>query len=197
LITVALLTVSAPSLAANLLINGGFESGNVGFSSEYVYSYDMDAYGEGKYCVGSNARDHNPQFFDMGAEEGSLMMIVNGALQPGLAVWRESGIPVVPHTTYDFSAWVAEVSGVGDLVSLRASINGMPLGTMIPTPHGDWREFRFTWDSGSDASADVTLVDLNTGWNGNDFAIDNMTLEEQMPTVTTNSTWGKIKDAYR
>jgi hypothetical protein len=68
---------------------------------------------------------------------------------------------------------------------------------MIPTPHGDWREFRFTWDSGSDASADVTLVDLNTGWNGNDFAIDNMTLEEQMPTVTTNSTWGKIKDAYR
>jgi hypothetical protein len=196
-ITVALLTVSAPAFAANLLINGGFESGNVGFSSEYVYSYDMDAYGEGKYYVGSNPRDHNPQFFDMTAEEGSLMMIVNGALQPGLATWRESGISVLPHTNYDFSAWVAEVSGVGGLASLRVSINGVPLGTMTPTPYGDWREFHFTWDSGSSASADVTLVDLNTDWNGNDFAIDNMRLEEQMHTATTNSTWGKIKDAYR
>ena len=194
LITVALLAVSAPTFGTNLLINGGFESGNSGFSSEYIYSYDMDAYGEGKYYVGSNPRDHNPQFFDMGAEEGSLMMIVNGALQPDVIVWRESGIAVQPHTTYDFSAWVADVSGLEAAV-VRVSINGTPLGTMTPAP-AIWHEFRFTWDSGSNVSADVILVDLNTDWSGNDFAIDDMTLD-QMPTATAKSTWGHIKDIYR
>ncbi len=197
LITVALLAVSAPTFGTNLLINGGFESGNVGFSSEYTYSYNMDAYGEGKYYVGSNPRDHNPQFYDMGAEEGFLMMIVNGALQPDVIVWRESGISVQPNTTYDFSAWIAEVSGIGTLANLRLSINGVPVGTMTPAPGGSWSEFHFTWDSGSSTSADLILVDLNTSWEGNDFAIDNMTMEEAMPTAASSTTWGGIKDAYR
>jgi hypothetical protein len=196
-ITLALFTVASPGLGENLLVNGGFESGNVGFVSEYVYSYDMNAYGEGKYYVGSNPRDHNPQFFDMGAEEGLLMMIVNGALQPGLVVWRESGIAVQPYTTYGFSAWVAEVSGVGSLATVQVSINGASLGTMIPTSYGDWLEYHFTWNSGADTSADITLVDLNTDWNGNDFALDNMVLQEEEPTGTSLTTWGRIRGLYR
>ncbi len=195
LITVALLAVSAPTFGTNLLINGGFESGNSGFASEYIYSYNLDAYGEGKYYVGSNPRDHNPQFFDMSAEDGSLMMIVNGALQPGVTVWRESGIGVQPHTTYSFSAWVADVSGMEPAI-LQVSVNGALLGTMTPTP-GIWHEFQFTWDSGPNTSADVALIDLNTDWSGNDFAIDNMTLEEQTPSPTTKSTWGQVKGIYR
>jgi hypothetical protein len=195
LIALAMLAVSAPAFGTNLLINGGFESGNTGFSSDYIYSYDMDAYGEGKYYVGSNPHDHNPQFFNMSAEEGSLMMIVNGAMQPGLDVWRETGIAVQPHTMYSFSAWVVDVSGIEAAV-LQVSVNGAPVGTMTPPP-GTWQEFQFTWDSGPNTSADVVLVDLNTDWSGNDFALDNMTLEELIPSPTHANTWGRIKDLYR
>ncbi|MBU1495153.1 MAG: hypothetical protein KJ956_14445, partial [Actinobacteria bacterium] len=169
-------------------------SGNNGFSSEYVYQYDL--FPEGTYYVGSNPHDHHESFFDMTAQEGLLMMIVNGATQPDVIVWRESGIAVVPNTTYYFSVWVASVNP-GDLPTLLFSINGLPLGTLTPTTDGTWHEFDATWDSGSDTWADVTMVDLSTVLGGNDFAIDNIVLDAQPPVPTEMTTWGQVKHIYR
>jgi hypothetical protein len=196
LMTVVLLTASSQACGVNLLVNGGFESGNIGFASEYVYQdwlFDAAA-----YCVGSNPHDHHADFLDLAAQEGLLMMIVNGAEQPGIRVWRESQIPVSPGTTYYFSTWAACVNhDLGPQATLLFSINGSPLGTLTTTFGGSWNEFYATWNSGSDTSADVTVVDLNTEYGGNDFAIDNMALDDVAPTATGKTTWGQIKGLYR
>lgn len=194
LILVIMLAASYAARAENLLVNGGFESGNTGFSTEYIFADQV--LDPQTYCIGSNPHDHHYAFYNMGAEEGLLMMIANGAVVPDVIVWRESGIPVTTNTDYYFSAWVASVTPEGP-PTLLFSINGAQLGTVAPLPMGTWIEFYARWNSGSSTSADVTVVDLSTEFSGNDFVMDNMVLAVEPPVPVERTAWGKIKGLYR
>lgn len=62
-------------------------------------------------------------------------------------------------------------------------INGTSLGTLQATSSTDWQQFYTTWNSGDATAANISLVNLNTQANGNDFALDNIAFD----TVAPNS----------
>lgn len=109
-------------------------------------------------------------------------MVVNGAEVSGVPVWAENGLAVAAHTTYYFSTWVASVTSPAP-ATLQFTINGTSLGTLQATSSTDWQQFYTTWNSGDATAANISLVNLNTQANGNDFALDNIAFD----TVAPNS----------
>lgn len=115
------------------LINGDFEAGNTGFSTDY--SYDPGGiYTAGEYDVVTNPTlAHNdPQVASFGdhTSGSGLMMVVNGASSANQIVWSQS-IEVFPNTDYEFSAWVASWTSLSLLnccsVSMGILLGPLPL----------------------------------------------------------------------
>jgi hypothetical protein len=180
LLSLTLMVGSA--LAANLVVNGGFESGNTGFGSDYGYQPPNDIHNQGVYVVGSNPNTYHSSWASFGAEEGTQMMIVNGANLASDRVWYENGINVVAGTTYYFSAWVASSYPVSP-AQLDFSINNSPIGSLTAsTTTGLWQLFYATWNSGANTTADLALVNQNTAFSGNDFCLDNIEMDTIVPT---------------
>jgi hypothetical protein len=181
-IAIAFLAMAAaPADAANPVVNGGFESGNTGFTSGYVYSHG-DLYPAGVYDVASNPQPENGNWASFGPHSGSLMMIVNGADVPNVNVWSESGLTVTPDTNYYFSTWVAS-NYPSSPAELDFSANGFQLGSTFTasTTTGLWQEFFATWYSGSATSVTLSLVNQNTAFGGNDFSLDDISLDTVAP----------------
>lgn len=103
------------------------------------------------------------------------MMVMNGA--PSFQnVWCQT-ISVTPNTWYNVSAWVASVSPSSPAI-LRFSINGIQIGNVVnatPIPC-QWIPFNANWNSGSNSSAVICILNLNTASGGNDFAIDDISM---------------------
>ena len=95
--------------AQPLLVNGDFELGNTGFSTDYIYS-PGDVTPEGTYTVDTNPLANHPLFSPCGDHTTGTgnMMIVNGSVQPNRIVWSET-VTVLPNRTYDFSGWATSV----------------------------------------------------------------------------------------
>jgi hypothetical protein len=182
---IAFLVLAAePANAANLVVNGGFESGNIGFTSGYTYS-PGNGYPAGVYDVASNPATENGNWSSFGPHSGSLMMIVNGASAPNVIVWSEAGLTVTPDTTYYFSTWIASNYPVSP-AELNFSANGSQLGSTFTasTTTGLWQEFFATWYSGAATSVALSLVNQNTAFGGNDFSLDDIGLDTQAPGGT-------------
>ena len=166
--------------AANLVVNGGFEAGTTGFTSGYSYvppTPQTSCYGEGTYTVGSNPFACHNLWASFSPHTGNGMMIVNGASTSGVNVWQESGITVSPHTNYLFSAWIASTYAESP-ADLTFSVNGSEIGVpfVASATTGLWQEFSASWNSGSNTSAQLDIVNLNTAAGGNDFALDDIGL---------------------
>jgi hypothetical protein len=177
------------SLAAgetSAVVNGGFEAGNTGFTSGYPYEPTGPGcrlpFG-GSYTIGADPHTCNGLGASFPAHSGSLMMIVDGATQPGIVVWEQNGVPVMPDTTYHFSAWTAYWDpNSAAPPDVQFSINGMAIGDVITSSVvGLWQEISFPWDSGSSNTADLSIMDLNTAFAGNDFALDDIGLAAATP----------------
>ena len=108
---VVLLTFTTPTFA-NLITNGDFQSGNVGFTTDYNFS-PGDIGPAQSYDVVANPAFSRPNdlnaisYFDhtLGTVDG-LMMAVNGAAVPNVLVWSQT-LTVTPNTDYDFSLWAS------------------------------------------------------------------------------------------
>ena len=155
------------------IINGDFEQGNVGFTSEYYYNYDI---GQGGYYV-----DDNPHGWEGFGHGGSgNFMLIDAATEPGINVWTEQ-IPVELNTYYVFSTWVCTLYPES-MASLQFSINGTPIGVCTaPLQTNTWKQFITTWYSGDSTTATITIVDLNTEGSGNDFGLDDISFREMDP----------------
>ena len=181
--------LAGSALATNLVTNGSFELGNTGFSSDYTNDPPGDIYAQGVYVVGSNPSSVHNSWSSFGAENGNLMMIVNGANKASDRVWFQNGITVVPNTTYYFSTW-ATSSFKDSPATLDFSINGSPIGSLAldgNLPDGTWQLFYATWNSGSNWLADLALVNTNTAFNGNDFCLDNIQMDTTVPAPLPSS----------
>ena len=183
------LALGAPSASAltNLVVNGDFEAGNSGFSSDYLLSFPNN--GEGQYFVGTNAQAWNSNLIanpDHTEGDGGLMFLGNGS-SAALPVWFSSdAIPVSSDTDYFFEAWVMNlccrpgtlgngVDPVGPSV-LSFYANDELLGTRSSSELGVWEPLSTIWSSGSATSVVLRLVNSNTGFRGNDFAVDDIFL---------------------
>lgn len=163
---------------SNLLINGDFSQGNIGFRSDYAYSA-TDCTPAGYYSIGNNPYSCNgaaPSFGDHTTGSG-LMMIVNGAVTPGVVAWEET-VSVLPGKNYLFRGWVADWGNDSlpqEPARLIVIINGSTISTVIPDARdGYWIPFNVQWDSQSSTSAKIQIVDTDLVSIGNDFALDDL-----------------------
>lgn len=163
----------------NLVTNGDFQQGNVGFSSSYYYSSNL--WPEGNYYIGPNAHNYHTGFYswqDHTTGTGNYM-IINGAVSPNMNVWTQT-VAVTPHTDYAFSTWVCTVGGnpqnTSELARLQFSVNGTQLGNIFTAPnsYGVWSNYYEVWNSGNSTTAVLTILNQNTTGSGNDFGIDDI-----------------------
>src|SRR4051812_43146455 len=103
----ALLT-AAPVRAAivNLVVNGAFTDGTVGFTTDYPMSTNLT--GDGQCAVGTDPHLFHPAALSFGDHTSGTgrMMLVNAATSPGVIAWRQT-VPVLPNSAYQFSGWAA------------------------------------------------------------------------------------------
>lgn len=162
----------------NLVQNGDFSQGPFGFKSSYLLSPDLGP--TGTFAIGTNPQMFNPFAPSFADHSGSgLMLIANGAGST-IVAWEQT-IAVEPGTEYSFAGYVADWSndqfGSPNPVTLAIVINGTTVTNVsVPAVDGAWTSFRVTWASGEATSATIQIVDLVTAANGNDFALDDLSL---------------------
>lgn len=163
--------------------NGDFSGGNTGFSSGYTYTTaDAPTFTAGNYTIGTNPSTYNGGWVSLSAPSGSgNMMIVNGSTTSGTTVWSET-VNVTPGITYTFTVDAAEIysfsNGTPDPspASLNFYVGDTLLGTLpvdANTP-GTWQTFSDTYSSGADTSETLTITDTDDQFQGNDFALDDI-----------------------
>lgn len=160
--------------SGDLIGNGNFSSGNAAFSSGYNYTNDLGP--EATYYVGSNPGNYHPAFATCGDHTSGTgeMMIVNGAGTPNTDVWCQT-INVRPNSDYAFRAWITSVT-TGSPAILQFQINGSLIGPPFNAPSTtcDWQQFYALWNSGTNTTANICIINQNTITGGNDFAIDDI-----------------------
>ena len=184
---VAALCVLTPAAAGAdpIVPNADFSLGYSGFSSSYGYLPYPGSYGprlmypEGIFTVGSNPGFVHDRWLNMADHTtgDGAMLIVNGNRVANVTVWSAT-VEVTSNTLYDFSAWAASTYWRSPS-SLAFSINGAFLESplALPSERGVWQQFAAPWFSGDTTTAVLSLVNLNTEWNGNDFVLDDIALK--------------------
>lgn len=182
--------LNAQVLDSNLIVNGNFSQGNTGFKSSYLYN--SSGLPAGVYFVGTNPSTWNPGMppcTDHTSGNGN-MMLVNGATQTGVNIWSET-VSVKPNTNYAFATWVESISGANP-AQLQFFINGNPVGNIFMANAATclWDEFYCNWNSGTAAIAVIAIVNMNPAFNGNDFALDDISFAEA--SIKTDSVTIKV-----
>ncbi len=167
-------TLSSQIEIGNAIVNGDFNSGNTGFSSNYNYTTNNAT--EGEYYVGPNAAAWNGGMASCGDHTTGTgnMLCVNGAVNANVSIYCET-VPVQPNSSYAFSTWLMTLSP-GNLAQLQFSINGTLLGSVFTAPAAtcQWQQFYSTWNSGNNTTANICIVNQNTNAGANDFALDDI-----------------------
>lgn len=93
-------------------------------------------------------------------------------------IWCQN-VTVEQNKTYAFSAWVTSLIKINPPI-MQFSINGNLLGEAFQTNPNpcEWEEFFQVWNSGNETNAEICIVNQNIAGNGNDFAIDEISLKE-------------------
>lgn len=168
----------------NMVVNGDFELGNIGFSSDYLISTNL--YPEGNYAVGPSAKTYHNNFYGFGHQGSGNFMVVNGAPVPGTKVWCQT-IVVVPNTNYNFSTWISSVHPSNPAL-LQFSINDIQIGDIFQAPGStnNWQEFFVNWNSGNSTTATICIENMSTIRAGNDFGIDEISFAPCLPYNINN-----------
>jgi len=165
--------------STELVTNGDFQAGNVGFISDYRDSISL--WNEGTFSINTSPQNVHPGFFPCGDHTtgSTRMMICNGTGVANSIVWSQN-ITVNPFTEYEFSAWVANVlTNAPTLPLLQFSINGQLIGPLFSSTimECDWSQFFTTWASDTATTAVITIINQSTFQTGNDFAIDDISFK--------------------
>lgn len=170
------------------VVNGDFASGNTGFTS--AYEYNSNLWNEGTYYVDADASLHHENFHGFGHDDNGNFMMVNGATTPGTNVWTQQ-ISVLPGKWYAFSTWACTLAGgASEVARLQFSINNEQIGHVFfaPSQTMEWEQFYELWYSGASTTATITILNQNTGGDGNDFGLDDISFRELVlvgnPTCT-------------
>ena len=193
--SLAALAVAANAGAANLVVNGDFEAGNTGFSSDYAYSPGSNT-SESQYTVRTDPFPWNGFFISHGDHTSGTgeMFVGNGDPTPDSIVWKSSSaVTVVPNTDYFFEAWAMNVccnpsyGGANSPAVLEFAVAGLTdesLGTIATSfPAGEWQFLATTWNSGTNTSVVLQIVNQNTAVGGNDFALDDIHFSTESSSI--------------
>jgi hypothetical protein len=206
LLAAAFLISAQGAAAQNLVTNGDFSLGNVGFTSDYVYS-PVTNNGGAEYTVRTDPFPWNPNFVSVTDHTTGtgFMMVGNGSPTAGEVVWQSTPITIDAATNYFFEAYVMNVCcnanyGGGNsspVLTFSVSLDGGPANDLqtltIPlTPAGVWYGLSTSFNSGGATSATLSLINANTELAGNDFALDDVFLGTQSSVVPEPATWAMM-----
>lgn len=171
------LWVPAGTVCGGLIVNGDFELGNTGFTTQYTYTTDLSA--SRTIVVGIDPQRYNPRAASYGDHTSTYgrMLIANGAEQDDVTIWQQT-VSVAPNTQYVFCYWLSNWSDSDiRLAQIRCVINGVDIGIgWAPAAVGQWIFVFHRWNSGSNTQATIRLVDKIRAEVSNDFAIDDIDL---------------------
>lgn len=158
----------------NLINNGDFELGNVGFYTSYNYSDDLIY--AGNYFVGANANDYHYSYEGIDNTTGTgNFFIANGSSNLNDTIWKQT-IDVEPNKTYKFGLFATSVHPSNPAI-LQITINGNYISEdsiSAPIAVGSWAEYFYYFESESNNSAEIIILNKNTAAYGNDFGLDDI-----------------------
>ena len=181
-------TVTGNSLSGNNLVtNGDFELGNIGFTSGYTLN-NLSLVTEGTYAVVANPNSVHTGFVNCidHSNPGTMQMVVNGALIADVNVWSET-VDVVPGTDYQFTYWVQSVHD-GNPSVLQLWVNGKSAGPKYTAIKAtcNWIQFNYNWSSDANTTkAILSLTNQNIVQDGNDFALDDIVFKQVCNTTSS------------
>lgn len=184
----------------NLVYNGDFFLGNVGFTSDYTYYNPNNPTNAQKaYGVVTDAEAWEVGFQPCNDHTNGLgrMMVIDGSTVNGGndKVWCQT-VPVNPGQNYTLTYWLQTLA-LPSPANIDVVINGVSLGTSLaPNTTCTWSQLTQSWNSGISTTAQICFYNRNTASNGNDFAIDDIvfarvntcTLPPKSVTVTVTNT---------
>ena len=133
----------------NLIDNGDFEQGNIGFTSEYITGNANF----GNYLVTDNPQNYFNLLSPCGdhTSGNGNMMVVDGGVIQGQDIWCQT-ITLNPNTDYYFSLWATMVGNFNS-PELFFTVNGTAINnpTAIPLDNCLWTEISQIWNSPSQA----------------------------------------------
>lgn len=174
--------------ATNLVLNPGFESGNTGFVTSYVYTpgaSPSSSLNLRQYVIGTDPANHHSageSYGDHTTGSGN-MMIINGSNNINDVVWQSSQtIPIAGNTDYFFEAWASNWTNVPNFGSiLTFQVRGSTgvwetLGTTSfdGAVFGVWTPVSEVWNSGLSTTAELRILNAQGNAGGNDFALDDI-----------------------
>lgn len=176
----------------NLIFNGDFSLGNIGFDTWQKYYPTNFENAPRTYSVLKDPSSWNPNFLNCGdhTSGNGNMLVVNGNVDGennlGSTVWEQS-VNVVGTTNYVFSFWVYSLSDINP-TELYVTINGSiynvyPFVAPSSRTCGNWVKYSVNYFSGwlSDR-ANIAILSKKNTFIGNDFAIDDISLIAVNPT---------------
>lgn len=202
LILASMFALAAPALAAtNLIVNGDFEAGNTGFTTDAGYSFvGIPGPGamvpEGTYTVATNAGDFHGSWASVTANTNRNFLIANGAGKSDAAVWKQTVTGLMVGQTYRFSGFAVNVccnSSFGGpnaspiIIAARSGGLTSLATTGAISNTGVWQAFSGSFVASS-TFADLSIfTDINSA-SGNDFGIDTLSLS----AVPESATWAMM-----
>ncbi|MDY4790265.1 MAG: hypothetical protein SO179_06850, partial [Bacteroidales bacterium] len=164
---------------SNLVYNGGFELGNVGFTTQLELTVEMIR--AGTYNIGTSADQYYWHFAP--CQNGTTLFIGNGATAATHQIVYETIINnIEPNTSYVCSFESANIAQNTSLpLSLfQFSINGTPIGDIfeIAQTPCQMTTFNAVWHNTNATTAQLRILNQSTIFDGNDFILDNISFKK-------------------
>lgn len=172
-------TLSAEVIGTNnLILNGNFEAGYSGFSTEYVFKTLGQGFGPDNVAIATNPQAYNSGFQTCGDHTSGSgnMLLVDGSTQSGKKVWCQT-VPTTPGQMYQFELYSMLVFPVAPSV-LSITVNGSSIGGGIAGALCDWTLMTACFTATSSSSTICVSEQTGVGY-GNDFALDDIALYEK------------------
>ena len=195
--TASALGFSAPALAANLIINGSFETPAPPAGGYTIYGGGSSFTGWSVTGPGGNAvlsldTNYTEPNIAFHAQSGSVSMDLTGAGNTGPTSGINQNVTTVAGKKYNLSFWVGNADGSGNSnyllpSTVNLSINGGSLQpfTNSNTTHFDVNWLKFTTSFVATGSSTNLAFFNGTGVGDNETGLDNVVLTAGVPEPAT------------
>jgi large repetitive protein len=175
--------------SGNIIQNGHFDNGAVGFTSQYTLSASLVP--EATYNVGPNANAFHSAFNGTGAPGGANanFLIVNGASAAGQFIWQQS-VTVQPGAEYTIGLSISSVVA-SNPAQLQLRVDGVDVGSVMVAPNqlNVWLPFTHIWTAGASSTVTISIHSMNPAAGGNDFGVDAIFMNCNNCAATGNLVW--------
>lgn len=160
----------------NLLTNGDLSQGYTGFSSGYTAGTPATP---GHYMITNNTANFNTTYCNPTTSGWGNMLVVDGSTSGASAtIWSQT-VAVTPNSKYYFRVNTAAASSLSPAATVGVKINGTVVLAPQPFIIANsclWYTISTQWNSGTAATATISLYSSSTSSTGNDMLFDNFVL---------------------